>query len=256
MTTQSDRCAIVTGAANGLGAGIVHRLIADGWSVVATDIDAGLKSRFDDTCGRLTCEVLDIASDDTPELLVRSAMSSFGRIDALVNNAGIAGPDADVDTVDFTAVAHTFDVNLFAVIRLCAASIPYLKEHRSGSIVNIGSVFAQRPVAGGSAYVMSKLALHGLAQCLALELGRSGIAVNTVAPGYMMTRMHEEEVGRQAQAVGISVPDRMQQLRDEVPLGRHGSADDVAGAVAWLLSQDSSYVTGQTINVNGGILVS
>ena len=188
--------------------------------------------------------------------MVRAALASFGRIDAVVNNAGIGGPGGDLDVVAIEDVVRTIDVNLLGAVRLCQAAIPHLKAQGSGRIVNIGSVYAQRPVVGGSAYVMSKAAMHGLSQCLALELGPFGITVNTVAPGYMLTRMHTEEIELQAHAAAVDASEMQRRLRAEVPLGRHGTGDDVAGAVTWLLSDDAAYVTGQTIGVNGGIMVS
>jgi NAD(P)-dependent dehydrogenase (short-subunit alcohol dehydrogenase family) len=251
-------CAIVTGAAHGLGLDIARRLLEDGWCVVAADVSADIDSRFEPGMfdGRVRTAVADIAGPDTAEALVRAAMASFGRIDAVVNNAGVGGPGGDLDAVAMDDVVRTLEVNLLGAVRLCRAAIPHLKAQRSGSIVNIGSVFAEQPVVAGSAYIMSKAALRGLSQCLALELGPFGVTVNTVSPGYMLTRMHEEEVALQARTAGIDPQERMRQLRDEVPLGRHGSGADVAGAVAWLLSADASYVTGQTIGVNGGIRVS
>lgn len=251
-------CAIVTGAANGLGTAIARRLLADGWCVLAADVSADVDQQFQPGAfdGRVRTAVSDIAHPDTAEALVRAAMASFGRIDAVVNNAGIGGPGGDLDDVAMTDIERTLNVNLLGAVRLCQAAIPHLKAQRCGRIINIGSVYAQRPVVGGSAYIMSKAAMHGLSQCLALELGSYGITVNTVAPGYMMTRMHEEEIELQARAAGIDAAQMQGRLRDEVPLGRHGTGDDVAGAVAWLLTDDAGYVTGQTIGVNGGILVS
>ena len=183
-------------------------------------------------------------------------MASYGRLDAVVNNAGIGGPSGDLDSVAMDDVVHTLDVNLLGPVRLCRAAIPHLKARAPGRIVNLGSLFADQPVVGGSAYIMSKAAIRSLTHCLALELGPNGITVNTVAPGFMMTRMHEEEVAAQARAAGIDTAERMLQLRNSVPLRRHGDGDDVAGAVAWLLSDDAAYVTGQTIAVNGGVQVS
>lgn len=251
-------CAIVTGAANGLGVGVASRLLADGWFVLATDVSPDVDARFEPGAydGRVRTTVADVAHPDTADALVRAAMASFGRLDAVVNNAGIGGPGGDLDVIAIADVQRTLDVNLLGVVRLCQTAIPHLKAQRTGRIVNVGSVYAQRPVTGGSAYIMSKAALHGLTQCLALELGPFGVTVNTVAPGYMMTRMHEEEIELQARAAGIDAAEMTGRLRAEVPLGRHGTGDDVAGAVTWLLSDDASYVTGQTIGVNGGILVS
>lgn len=255
---MTPRSAVVTGAASGLGADVARRLLDDGWCVLACDVSAEVDERFAPGAwdGRVRTAMADIAHPDTAEAMIRAAMASFGRIDAVVNNAGIGGPGGHLDVLAIEDVVHTIDVNLLGAVRLCQAAIPHLKAQGSGRIVNIGSVYAQRPVVGGSAYVMSKAAMHGLSQCLALELGPFGITVNTVAPGYMMTRMHAEEIELQARAAAVDVAEMQRRLRAEVPLGRHGTGDDVAGAVTWLLSDDAGYVTGQTIGVNGGIVVS
>jgi NAD(P)-dependent dehydrogenase (short-subunit alcohol dehydrogenase family) len=254
----THRCVIVTGAAHGLGRSVAQRLLGDGWCVVAADVSDTVGEHFAAGTfdGRVRAAIADIALPDTAEGLVRAAMASYGRLDAVVNNAGIGGPSGDLDSVSMDDVVHTLDVNLLGPVRLCRAAIPHLKARRSGRIVNVGSLFADQPVVGGSAYIMSKAAIRSLTHCLALELGPDGITVNTVAPGFMMTRMHEEEVAAQARAAGIDTAERMLQLRNSVPLRRHGDGDDVAGAVTWLLSDDAAYVTGQTIGVNGGVQVS
>lgn len=255
---ESHRCAIVTGAAQGLGHGVASRLLADGWCVVAADVSDDVTVSFGAGTfdGRVRTVVADIAAPRSADALVLAAMTSYGRLDAVVNNAGIGGPSGDLDAVELDDIIRTLDVNLLGTVRLCKAAIPHFKAQGSGRIVNIGSLFADQPVVGGSAYIMSKAALRSLSHCLALELGPSGITVNTVAPGYMMTQMHEQEVAAQAHAAGIDAGERLLQLRASVPLRRHGDGDDVAGAVVWLLSDDASYVTGQTIGVNGGIQVS
>lgn len=250
--------AIVTGAADGLGHRIALRLLADGHRVVASDINPSIGTAFAEGGygDRLQTMVADAAAPDSGRLLVERALASFGRLDAVVNNAGIGGPGASVEDVAVADVVRVFDVNVLGAVRLCQAAIPHLKAQKHGRIVNMGSVFADAPVVDGSAYCMSKAAIRSLTQCLALELGPFGITVNTVAPGYMMTPMHEEEVALQARTLGVTVEERFEALRQTVPLRRHGNGQDVAGAIVWLLSPDSSYVTGQTIAVNGGILVS
>src|SRR5690606_28399637 len=138
------------------------------------------------------------------------------------------------------------DINVVALVAMVQAATPALIESR-GSIVNLGSVFATEPVRGGGAYCMSKGAVHTLTRVLSIELGEAGVRCNTVAPGYILTAMHEEEVEGQAAELGISTDERFAQLRAEVPLKRHGVPADIAGAVAWLLGPDSTYVTGQSI---------
>jgi NAD(P)-dependent dehydrogenase (short-subunit alcohol dehydrogenase family) len=251
----SAAVAIVTGAAEGLGQSIVDRLLADGYRVVASDINESIHARSGSTWNADLVRTVkaDVASRDSGTVLVDQALSAFGRLDAIVNNAGVGGPSATVQDVVIDDILRVFDVNLLGALRLCQAAIPHLKAQGSGRIVNMGSLFADQPVPEASAYCMSKAAIRSLSEVLALELGSYGITVNTVAPGFMLTKMHLAAIASQALRLGVTAEERESTLRNSVPLKRHGTGMDVAGAVAWLLSSDASYVTGQTIGVNGGV---
>ena len=136
------------------------------------------------------------------------------------------------------------------------AAIPHLRRTAPGSaIVTLGSMFGQQAVARGSAYCASKGAVTSFMQGLALELAPEGIRVNSIAPGNMLTDMHRDELAMRADEAGVSLAEMTEQVRSSIPLQRHGVAADIAGAVAWLLSSDADYVTGQTISVNGGVIL-
>ena len=124
-----------------------------------------------------------------------------------------------------------------------------------GAIVNLGSIFGQQGVAGGAAYCASKGGVALLTHSLSLELAPFRVRVNTIAPGNMASEMHWEDLRAQAAARGSSFEEEAERVRASIPLGRHGTGEDLAGAVVWLLSDDASYVTGQTIGVNGGVLL-
>nr|WP_255499136.1 SDR family oxidoreductase [Leucobacter sp. cx-169] len=245
---------IVTGAASGIGRAIAERLLADGARLALCDLDASLTETFaaEIASGDVVARVGDVSADGEADALVGAALAAFGQLDGLVNNAATGGPGAEVSTLDLDALRRTLDINVVALVALVQAATPALTR-AGGSIVNLGSVFATEPVRAGGAYCMSKGAVHTLTRVLAIELGGAGVRCNTVAPGYILTKMHEDEVAGQAAELGIAVDERFAQLRAEVPLQRHGTPADIAGAVAWLLGPDSAYVTGQSIPVNGGI---
>lgn len=252
--------AIVTGAARGLGEGIAARLVRDGGSVVLLDAIpevAETAARLaDGAAGTVAGMVCDIADDASVKETFAAAIETLGGIDLLVNCAGIGGPGEPIAETDADAFRRTLDVNLTGSFLAARAVAPAMMAQRSGSIVNIGSIFGQQGVPFGAAYSSSKGGVTLLTHSLALELAPHGVRVNSVAPGHMESVMHFDELRERARRAGTSFEEEVQKARDVVPLRRHGDGEDVAGAVVWLASQDASYVTGQTINVNGGLLLS
>lgn len=248
---MTGRVALVTGAGRGLGHSIAGRLLADGWSVAAADLEP-----VDlDHEAALTCAV-DVSSEQEVTAYVASAIDEFGRIDAVVNNAGVGGPARPVVDTDPRDFLRVLEVNLLGPFLVSRGAAPaMIATGTGGRIVNIGSLFGQQAVTNGAAYCASKGGLRLLTQALALELAPHGITVNTVAPGNMWTAMHEAEVAARAATAGRTAEEQQELVRRSVPLGRHGTGDDVAGAVAWLLSADAGYVTGQTVSVNGGVFL-
>jgi peptidoglycan-N-acetylglucosamine deacetylase len=249
---RSGMRALVTGAARGLGAGIAERLAGDGAEVAPVDVSpAVLEVRTGHGI------VADVADEAQAEAAFAAALDALGGLDLLVNAAGIGGPDSPVADTPTAAFRRTLDVNLVgAFVMARAAARVMTAQATGGAIVNVGSLFGQQGVAGGAAYCASKGGLALLTQSLALELAPHAITVNTIAPGNMATEMHFDELRSRARRSGRSFDEELELARAQVPLGRHGTADDVAGTVAWLASPDASYVTGQTIAVNGGVLLS
>lgn len=252
---DTEPAAVVTGAAGGIGLAVVERLFADGYRVTAGDISPSVHDRFTSPsyAGRVRSVVVDMGSPDSGQVLVDATLDAFGRIDGVINNAGVAGPTAATEQLDLDDMLRVLDVNVLGTVRLCKAAVPHLCAQGSGSIINMGSLFAARPVPEVSAYCMSKAAIRTFSEALAIEVGPHGVTVNTVAPGYILTTMHRASMARQAASRGIAPEAREAELRDSVPLRRHGTGSDVAATVAWLLSPDASYITGQTIGVNGGV---
>lgn len=261
---MSTRVALVTGAARGLGHSIARRLLADGWAVAAGDLEpvplepgslesGPLESGSLESGRAISCAV-DVSSVDDVTAFVTRTVERFGRIDAVVNNAGVGGPSqavVDTDPADFVRV---LEVNLVGAFLVARAAAPVMADAgRGGRIVNLGSLFGQQGVANGAAYCASKGGVTALTQSLALELAPHGITVNTVAPGNMWTQMHADDVMARAAQANHTPDEEREAIRRSIPLGRHGTGEDIAGAVAWLLSEDAAYVTGQTISVNGGV---
>lgn len=247
--------AIVTGAGSGIGLAVAHRLIAEGYRLAVCDLDAALAETFAAAIaeGRAVCVVGDVSDAGVRDRLIASVRDHFGRLDVLVNNAATGGSAATVRDMDLDSLRRTLDINVVSVVALTQAAIPMLAESPCGSVVNLSSVFASDPVVGGGEYCASKGAIDVLTKVLALELGPLGITCNSVAPGYILTRMHTEEVEFQAQARGITTEQRFAELRAEVPVGRHGHPEDVADAIVWLAGPGSRYVSGHRLAVNGGI---
>ncbi len=245
------KVALVTGAASGIGAAVAKSLDTSGYQLMLVDRNPAVAAVAEELREASSLQ-LDIGAPDSAQEIVGQTLAKFGHLDALVNNAGVGGPNRDVSSLSRDLLQPVFEVNLFSMLDLCREAERPLVES-AGAIVNIGSLFADHPVRSGAAYSMTKAAVHNLTRVLALELGPRGVRVNAVAPGYILTDMHLQEVAAQAEALGISAEDHLASLRKEVPLGRHGTPEDIAEVVTWLLGGTSDYVHGQILAVNGGL---
>jgi NAD(P)-dependent dehydrogenase (short-subunit alcohol dehydrogenase family) len=239
-----DRVVIVTGASSGLGTQFARALHAAGAQVVAV---ARRKERLDElaaACPGLDARPLDVTDDDGCATLVADVLASYGRIDGLVNNAGIGNPTPAVSE-SLEEFRRVLDVNLTSVFHLARLVAPSMIERRHGSIVNIASVYglgSTYPI-GDASYTSSKAAVVNLTRDLAGQWGKHGVRVNAIAPGFFRSEMAEE----------LFTNDKAhQRIALATPLRRTGEPGELDGALLYLLSDASSFVTGQTIAVDGG----
>jgi NAD(P)-dependent dehydrogenase (short-subunit alcohol dehydrogenase family) len=244
MTTSLQNVALVTGAARGIGLATAKRFLADGWRVALLDIerrlldDAVVALDHPDRTLAIHCDVSDAAAVAT----AMAALSSrFGRLDALVNNAGIAifAPLLETEDQDWNRVLA---VNLTGPFLCTKAAASLMREHGGGAIVNITSISAVRASTLRSAYGTSKAGLAHLTKQLAVELASLGIRVNAVAPGPVDTAM----------AKAVHSPEIRADYHDAIPLNRYGLEEELAEAIYFLCSDRASYITGQILAVDGG----
>ncbi len=238
--------ALVTGGARGIGAAITTMLIKNGARVAAgyskdRETAEALQQRLDPSGERMSIHQGRVDKPEDCQRVVDEVQAKFGRIDFLVNNAGIT-VDKTVRKMSHDDWQNVLDVNLFGAFAMTKAVIEHMIERGSGRIVNISSVIGQTGNVGQANYAASKAGLFGLTKSLALEMARRGITVNVVAPGFIETEMVAQIPKAALEAV-----------IDKIPLRRLGRPEEVARVVQFLLEDESSYITGAVYNVNGGL---
>jgi 3-oxoacyl-[acyl-carrier protein] reductase len=245
MAMDDKRAALVTGAGSGIGRAIALKFGQEGYRVAATDIDAGsaattaeaIRARGGDALGL----PLDVADSGDAEHGVSEALGRLGRIDVLVNNAGIVWQEP-MSTLSDADWARVMGVNLTGAFYMARAVLPAMRERGSGRIINISSVLSTvaRPLNGP--YAASKGGLNALTRALALEVARDGITVNAVAPGHIKTPLTEP----------MFTESVVRAFQERIPLGVLGEPEWVADAVFFLASPAARYITGQVLFVDGG----
>jgi 3-oxoacyl-[acyl-carrier protein] reductase len=244
MTSWEGRVALVTGASRGIGRATARALAARGVTVVASargDHAEAVVAEIRDAGGRADAQALDVTDPAAIEAALAGILGRYGRLDVLVNNAGITRDQLllRLKRADWDAV---LDTNLTAVAMLTQAVLRPMLKQRAGRIINLTSVVGQSGNAGQANYAAAKAGLIGLTKAVALEVGSRGITVNAVAPGMIDTDM-TRALPQAAQEAWV----------ERIPLKRLGTVDDVAEAVIFLASDEASYITGQVLAVNGGM---
>jgi 3-oxoacyl-[acyl-carrier protein] reductase len=262
LTGLAGRVAVVTGAASGIGQAIVRRLAREQVRVAMVDLyEAGLRRLFGELDERTARPYLaDLTDPGEVAALAGRVPGELGEVDFLINVAGGPAPPSrqdqlpalpdraqPIEAIDDLGWSRILAANLTTAFLVCRAFVPAMKTRRAGRIVNFTSIAARRGSDRvGVHYAAAKGGVIGLTKTLALELGPHGIRVNAIAPGYVNTERMD------AVAWGRALPGQHQALLDAIPLGRLGRPDDIAGVVALLLSDAGGYVSGATIDVNGG----
>jgi 3-oxoacyl-[acyl-carrier protein] reductase len=241
-----DQVAIVTGGARGIGLGIGERIAREGGKVVLFDV---LQSELDEACINLTgdglsvsASVVDITDEEQVKKAIAAVVANYGRLDIMVNCAGIAGPNAikivDYSYADFQKVV---DINLNGSFLMTKYSIPHMLKHDYGRILLIASIGGKEGNPGMAGYAASKSGVMGLVKGIGKEYARTGVTVNGLAPAVIATPMNLD-----------THPDTMKYMTDKIPMGRLGTIEETAAISCWIVSREASFNTGFVFDLSGG----
>lgn len=247
MDRLKDKIVVVTGAASGIGRGIAQACVAQGASVIVTDLDESAAVAAAEQIGAVAGRAMDVADNAAVTAAVSAIKEEFGRIDVLVNNAGwdIGKPFLQT-TPDFWA--KVIGINYVGVLNTCAAVLPIMAEQGSGSVVNLGSDAGRVGSSGEAVYSGAKGAVIAFSKAIAREMARHNINVNVVCPGPTDTALFA--------SMGGDNPKLREALTKAIPFRRLGQPEDIANAVVFLASDEANFITGQTLSVSGGLTMS
>jgi NAD(P)-dependent dehydrogenase (short-subunit alcohol dehydrogenase family) len=240
------RVVLVTGAASGIGRATAELLAGMGARVVCADIDGAHGAEVASELGGALFSAIDVAQEGGVERVVREAIDIHGRLDAAANCAGVGGGHGETHEYPIDAWDRIVAVNLRGTWLSMRAELPALLEQGGGAIVNVASTLGLRGAPNASAYSASKHGVIGLTKTAAIEYAQRGIRVNAVCPGAIDTPMMDDTFRR--------FPGFRDVLTGFVPMGRMGAPEEVAAAIAWLLSDAASFITGEALTVEGGLL--
>lgn len=245
---EDRKVVLITGGTRGIGKSVAERFAKEGYNLVLnyvsenTDIES-IKNNFKEYGNEVLILKADVSKFDECENLVKETISKFGKIDVLVNNAGIT-KDGLIAMMKEEAFDRVIDINLKGTFNMTRNVVPYMMKKRCGNIVNISSVVGVAGNAGQSNYAASKSGIIGFTKSLAKELSARNIRVNAVAPGFIDTDM-----------TSVLTDKVKENIYAQIPLKRMGDTKEVANVVYFLSNDESSYITGQVINVDGGMVM-
>ncbi|MBB1625929.1 SDR family oxidoreductase [Achromobacter sp. UMC71] len=244
---------LITAGAQGIGLAIAKKFLAAGGQVHICDVNEPAVREAAALSPRLSASVTDVSSEAEVLAMFADLSRRWGKLDALVNNAGVSGPTSRLEDTTLDAWEKTLDVNLTGTFLCSRSAVPLLREAGGGAIINISSVAGRLGFSLRSPYSASKFGLAGLTQTWAMELGPDNIRVNSVLPGVVSGDRVERIIAARAEAGGVSNDEMRMQLVEKVSLRRMTQPEDVANQVAFLCSDEGAMVSGQSISVCGNV---
>jgi 2-keto-3-deoxy-L-fuconate dehydrogenase len=243
------KVAFVTAAGQGIGRAIAEAFVAEGAKVIATDLDAGKLKDLK----KAKSYALDVTSTEAVDTLAQKVIKEFGAPDILANCAGFVhqGSILDCSEADWD---RSFDINVKSMHRTLRAFVPAMLKHSGGSVINIASVASSlRGIPNRYAYGSTKAAVIGLTKAMAADFIRQGLRVNAICPGTIQSPSLNERIATNAKKFAKSAKEVRQDFIDRQPIGRLGTPEEIAAGAVWLASDESSYYTGQTLQIDGGM---
>ena len=257
MQTLSGQVAVVTGAAQGLGRAIAETLAARGAAVIIADLQREKAEAVAAAVageGRIAAAVrLDVTSSAEVDALFAGVAETRGRLDILVNSAGLGQNVAPIVELGDEEWEQVLKVNLDGTFKCCRAAARIMERQESGCIVNLASINGQNPSTWVAAYNVAKAGVISLTRTLALELAAYGVRVNAICPGPVYTDFNRKVMAQRSATLGISEEEVIERIRQAIPLGRWGEPEDIAFGVAGLCDPNSSWVTGEILRISGGM---
>ena len=251
------KTAIVTGASGGVGRSAVKQYLERGTRVFMIDVNEQLSEFYDELvkvypADDIDMKIMDINSEENCRSVAESVYNKWGRIDFVASIAGLLQDAMSVKDMDLELWDRVYSVNVRGPMLLCRAVLPYMEEAKAGNIVTVSSWWGHRGYAYFSAYCSSKAAIIKFTQSLASEMAEFGGRANVICPGNINTRMHIKALEDEAEARGISFEEMKEKFWNDIPLKKPADPEDIANGILFLNSEEGKYITGETLNINGG----